>query len=115
MINSERKPRRCGERALLIDKITPVESEEDLGDAGERAERASGNVGLIASRNSRLRVLDAEQSLPLEAAHQRLAQFLRIGNGQRLQRRDNALGAAERAAKRNLAHPDCGAEAMRMA
>ena len=104
-----------GERALLIDEITPVEGEEHLRGAGERAERASGNVSLIASRNGRLRVLDAEQNLPLEAANERLAQGFRIGNGHRLQLSECALRIAEWPAKRDFAHPDRGAEAMRMA
>jgi hypothetical protein len=42
--DGQRETRRCGERALLIDEIIPVEGEEDLGGAGERAERASASV-----------------------------------------------------------------------
>jgi hypothetical protein len=48
--DGQRQPRRCGKRALLIDEITPVDGEEHLRGAGERAEPASGNVGLVALR-----------------------------------------------------------------
>src|SRR3984957_4207910 len=113
--DGQRQLRRAGERALLIDEITPVYREEHVRGAGERTERASGDVSLIASGNGRLRALDAEQNLPLEAANERLAQLLRVGHRHRLQSSEYALRIAERPAKRDFADPDRRAEAMRMA
>src|ERR1700722_2911585 len=112
--DSQRESRRDSERALLIDQITPVDGEEDLDGASERAERAAANIGLIALRQSCPRILDAEQDFPLEAANERLAQGFRVGRRHRLQSCDGALRVAQRSAKRNLAHPDRRAEAMRM-
>src|ERR1700728_317954 len=68
--DGQRQSRSCGERALFVDEVTPVAGEEDLGGAGERAERASRNVCLIALRQGGPRILDAEQDFPLEAADQ---------------------------------------------
>jgi hypothetical protein len=112
--DGQRESRRDGERALLIEKITPVDGEEDLGGASECSERAAGNIVVVNLLDVCPSVLDAEQDFPLEAANERLAQFVRVGNDQRLQSSKCALRIAKRPAERDFAHPDRRAEAMGM-
>ncbi len=100
------------DRALLIDEIAAVQSEEHLRDAGERPERTSGDGCLFAAGNGGLGILDAERRLPLEAANERLLQPFWVRKGKRLEIGDNALRIAKRAAQRDFAHPDRRAEAI---
>ncbi|WP_409999379.1 hypothetical protein [Bradyrhizobium sp. SZCCHNR2028] len=114
---AERQSKRRGllERTLLVDQVAPVDRKQHLRKAGEGAIGAARDVGMVATPDSQLGIIDAECDLPLEARNNRVAQAARIGRAARLQSRQQLRGIVQRAAERDLAHPDRRDEAMRMA